>query len=82
LTSGGPTFYFTEQPEDRGTMAHRRTISLDRLAQSRKSQIEEMLDGIQGKPGSVLWTSEIRATTRGGVCKSLAIPTIEQAPQS
>ena len=63
-------------------MAYRRTINLDSLAQNRESEIEGMLDGIQGKPGSVLWTSEIRSTTRGGACKSLGIPMIEQAPQS
>lgn len=63
-------------------MTHRRTISLDGLAQSRQSEIADMLDAIRGKPGSVLWTSEIRATTRGGMCKSLAIPMIEQATQS
>jgi hypothetical protein len=62
-------------------MAHRRTISLESLAQSRESEIEGMLDGIRGKAGSVLWTSELRATTRGGM-KCKAIPTIEQAPQS
>jgi hypothetical protein len=78
LTSGGAAFYVTRQSEERGTMAHRRTISLDGLAQSRKSEIEEMLDGIEGKPGSALWTSEIRATTRGG-SKCMAVPVIEQA---
>ena len=61
---------------------HRKSFSLGILAQSRESEIEGMLDGIQGKPGSVLWTSEIRATTRGGACKSMAIPMIEAQPQS
>jgi hypothetical protein len=59
-------------------MAHRRTISLDGLAQSRKSEIEEMLDGIEGKPGSALWTSELKATARRG-SKCMAVPVIEQA---
>ena len=59
-------------------MTHRRTISLDSLTQSRESEIERMLAGIQGKPDSVLWTSEIRATTRGGM-KCVVAPTIEQA---
>ena len=61
---------------------NRKSFSLDVLAQSRESEIEGMLDGIQGKPGSVLWTSEIRATTRGGACKSLGIPMIEAEPRS
>lgn len=61
---------------------HRKSFSLDILAQSRESEIEGMLDGIQGKPGSVLWTSEIRATTRGGACKGLGIPMIEAEPRS
>lgn len=63
-------------------MEYRRTIKLDRLAHSRASEIEGMLDGIQGKPGSVLWTSELRGATRGGARKCLGIPMIEQKPQS
>jgi len=60
-------------------MTHRRTINLETLAQSRDSEIEGMVAGIQGRRDSVLWTSEIRATTRGG-CKSLIALTIEQTP--
>jgi hypothetical protein len=63
-------------------MTHRKTVSLNLLAQSRESEIEGMLVGIQGKPGSVLWTAELRATTRGGADKTLGIPMIEQASQS
>jgi len=55
-------------------MTLRRAINLDILAQNHDSEIEGMVAGIQGKPESVLWTSEIRASTRGG-CKGGIVPT-------
>ncbi len=58
---------------------HSRIISLDSLSHTREREIEELLAGIQGKPGSVLWTSDIRATTRGGM-KCMVTPMIEEAP--
>jgi len=63
-------------------MAYRKTINLKNLAQSHESEVEGLLNGIQRKPGSVLWTSELRAATRGGARKCLGIPMIEQKPQS
>jgi len=57
-----------------------RTTSLDSLANSRESEIDEMLAGIQGQPGSNLWTSEIRASTRGGG-KYVGVRLIDQSAE-
>jgi len=57
-------------------MTHRRAINLGILAQNHTSEIEGMVAGIQGKPESVLWTSEIRASTRGGM-KCQVAPAID-----
>ena len=43
-------------------------INLRRLDQIRSEQVDLLVDGIRGKSGSVLWTSELRATSRGGKC--------------
>jgi|BogFormECP04_OM1_1039644.scaffolds.fasta_scaffold108200_1 hypothetical protein len=62
-------------------MAQRGILNLGTLAIDHESEIEEMLDGIQGNPESVLWTSQIRPATRGGAPKCMAIPQIiENAP--
>jgi hypothetical protein len=62
-------------------MMQLRTISLESLAHIRETEIEEILAGIQGKPGRTLWTSEFRASTRGGgkyVGVRIIDPTLEQ----
>jgi len=58
-------------------MAHLGSTSLESLARGRAREVEGMLAGIQGKPGSVLWTSELRPSTRGGM-KCSVTPTIDE----
>jgi hypothetical protein len=43
-----------------------KVISLNSLARSHCDEIDQMLAGIRGNPGSTLWTAEMRAATRGG----------------
>ena len=41
-------------------------IDLNRLNEARRGEIHLMEQGIRGDADSVLWTSELRATNRGG----------------
>jgi len=59
---------------------HRRTVTLNSLGKNRESEIEEILAGIQGRSGGVLWTSETRAALRGGG-KCVGSTIIDESPQ-
>jgi hypothetical protein len=59
-------------------MKHKRVISLSAVAQSHAAEVDAILAGIQGKPSSVLWTSQIRANVRGGKCPIITV----SAPES
>jgi hypothetical protein len=47
-------------------MARRQIIDLNKLAQNRCAEIDEMLSGIGGNLSSTLWTAAIRPALRGG----------------
>jgi len=47
-------------------MNRRKTINLNRLAGTHRDEIDQMESGIRGDADSVLWTVELRASTRGG----------------
>jgi hypothetical protein len=61
-------------------MNRRRIIRLKHLARSHSAEIKRTLAGIHRNPGSSLWTSEMRATTRGGKC--LVVPLEDGSPQA
>jgi hypothetical protein len=52
-----------------------KTISLRVLTLSHGDEIDLMQAAIHGNPDAPLWTSELRAATRGGKC-ALATPTL------
>ncbi len=57
----------------------RRTIDLKALAQIHSIEVDRMAKAIRRDGGGVLWTAEMRATTRGGKC--LVMPA-EDEPDS
>jgi hypothetical protein len=43
-----------------------KAIDLGCLARTNRDEIEHMEEGIRGDADSILWTTELRAATRGG----------------
>ncbi|HLI80458.1 MAG TPA: hypothetical protein VKV03_10775 [Candidatus Binataceae bacterium] len=49
-------------------MKSAKKLSLIQLMRSNGAEIDQLTRGIRGVSGSVLWTAEMRAATRGGKC--------------
>jgi hypothetical protein len=50
-----------------------RVIDLSALANSHAADIVRMADEIRREGQGSLWTSDLRATTRGGKCKTVPV---------